>query len=69
MGHDPDRQRASASSRVDDWLEAAVVDVRKRGLEEMVPLLQGLAEATRQLRSIFSERADSATPRDLSGTS
>lgn len=33
------------------WLQAAVADARRRGLPELEPLLQGLADSTVQLRS------------------
>jgi hypothetical protein len=33
------------------WLEAAVLDARRRGVPEIVPLLQGLAESTVTLRT------------------
>ncbi len=36
---------------IDSWLEAATADARRRGLEALVPLLEGLAHSTRQLRA------------------
>jgi hypothetical protein len=36
---------------IDDWLKAAIADAERRGLPELKPLLEGLAEATRLLRS------------------
>jgi len=36
---------------VDAWLEAAVRDAEKRGLPELKPLLEALAQATRALRA------------------
>lgn len=35
---------------VDDWLNAAIADAERRGLPELKPLLEGLAQATRALR-------------------
>jgi len=40
----------SDPERVQAWLAAAVADARRRGLAELEPLLQGLAEATGRLR-------------------
>ena len=36
---------------IDAWLEAAVRDAEKRGLPELKPLLEALAQATRALRA------------------
>ena len=36
---------------VDRWLESAVADAERRGLPELKPLLEALAQATRALRS------------------
>jgi hypothetical protein len=36
---------------VDAWLAAAIADAEKRGLPELKPLLEALAEATRRLRA------------------
>jgi hypothetical protein len=41
-----DRARAS----VERWLRAAVEDAERRGLPELEPLLEGLAQATTSLR-------------------
>jgi hypothetical protein len=35
---------------VNDWLAASIADARRRGLEELVPVLESLAAATRLLR-------------------
>ena len=44
---------------IDDWLKAAIADAERRGLPELKPLLESLAEATRILRSAgFGGRAD-----------
>ena len=36
---------------VEDWLKAAIADAERRGLPELKPLLEGLAQATKLLRS------------------
>ena len=36
---------------VNHWLEASIADARRRGLDELVPILEGLAAATRLLRA------------------
>ena len=36
---------------VDEWLKAAVADAERRGLPELKPLLEGLAQATKALRT------------------
>jgi hypothetical protein len=41
----------SNRAAVDRWLRAAVEDAERRGLPELRPLLEGLAQATIALRS------------------
>ena len=36
---------------IDAWLKAAIADAERRGLPDLKPLLEGLAQATRLLRS------------------
>ena len=36
---------------IEDWLKAAIADAERRGLPELKPLLEGLAQATQLLRS------------------
>jgi hypothetical protein len=36
---------------VDTWLEAAKADAKRRGLEDLLPILESLAAATRLLRT------------------
>jgi hypothetical protein len=36
---------------IDSWLEDATTDARRRGLDALVPLLEALAQSTRQLRA------------------
>ena len=43
------------STRVAAWLEAANADAERRGLPELKPLLEGLAQSTKLLRSAHDE--------------
>ncbi len=36
---------------IEAWLQAAIADAERRGLPELKPLLETLAQATRQLRA------------------
>ena len=36
---------------VEEWLKAAVADAERRGLPELKPLLEGLAQSMRTLRA------------------
>jgi hypothetical protein len=36
---------------IPEWLAAAKADVERRGLPELVPMLEGLAQATERLRN------------------
>jgi len=48
---------------VDSWLKAAVADAEKRGLPELKPLLEGLAQSTLALRNAdFNDTADGRPP-------
>ena len=43
---------------VDEWLSAAETDARRRGLEDLTPLLRTLAKATAALRAAeWNQRA------------
>jgi len=58
--HDSDLER---------WLAAAVADARQRGLPELTPLLEGLAQATRALRTAdWNDRADGPAAADAART-
>jgi hypothetical protein len=35
---------------IEAWLQAAIADAERRGLPELAPLLEALAQATRTLR-------------------
>jgi hypothetical protein len=46
---------------VEEWLKMASADAARRGLPELVPLLEGLAQAARALRAAApGGRADDA---------
>lgn len=48
---------------VDAWLRAAVEDAERRGLPELRPMLEALAQATRALRAArFGGQAAPAPP-------
>ena len=48
---------------IESWLQAAIADAEARGLPELKVLLEGLAQATRALRSAgFVNRADGVSP-------
>lgn len=48
-----------------EWLAAARADAEKRGLPELIPMLEGLAQATERLRAAdWNDNADQDTPRD-----
>ena len=50
-----------------DWLAAAKADAEARGLPELIPMLEGLAQATERLRAAdWNDDADKDTPRDPS---
>jgi hypothetical protein len=47
---------------VDQWVKAAIADAERRGLPELKPLLEGLAQATRALRDArFGGQANGPT--------
>ena len=46
-----------------EWLAAAKADAEKRGLPELIPMLDGLAQATERLRAAsWNDVADQRTP-------
>ena len=46
---------------IEEWLKMAIADAERRGLQELIPLLEGLAQATRALRAAApGGRADDA---------
>ena len=49
---------------IEDWLAGACADADRRGLADLKPLLQSLADATRALRSAGWEDASRALSAD-----
>jgi len=48
-----------------EWLAAAKADAEKRGLPELIPMLEGLAQATARLRDAdWNDDPDKDTPFD-----
>jgi hypothetical protein len=48
-----------------EWLAHAKADAQKRNLPELIPLLEGLAQATERLRNAdWNDNPDKETPRD-----
>jgi protein-L-isoaspartate O-methyltransferase len=48
-----------------EWLATAKADAEKRGLPELIPMLEGLAQATERLRAAdWNDNPDQDTPRD-----
>lgn len=46
-----------------EWLAAAKADAEKRGMPELIPMLDGLAQATERLRAAsWNDNADKRTP-------
>lgn len=47
---------------VDEWLKTAIADAERRGLPELKPLLEGLAQSMRALRAArFGGQANGPT--------
>jgi hypothetical protein len=50
---------------IGEWLAAAKADAEKRGLPELVPMLESLAQATERLRAAdWNDNADTETPHE-----
>ena len=50
---------------ISEWLAAAKADAEKRALPELVPMLDGLAQATERLRAAdWNDNPDAETPYD-----
>ena len=48
-----------------EWLAQAKADAEKRGLPELIPMLEGLAQATERLRAAdWNDNPDRGTPYD-----
>lgn len=53
-----------------EWLAMAKADAEQRGLPELIPALEGLAQATERLRAAdWNDAADKQTPFDSAGES
>ena len=48
---------------IEDWLKAAIADAERRGLPELKPLLEGLAQATRAAAQRRLRRQRQRSPR------
>jgi protein-L-isoaspartate O-methyltransferase len=59
------RKYSEKDMTIAEWLAAAKADAEKRGLPELIPLLEGLAQATERLRAAdWNDNPDKETPRD-----
>jgi predicted O-methyltransferase YrrM len=60
-----DRKYSERDMTIAEWLAAAKADAEKRGLPELIPMLEGLAQATERLRAAdWNDNPDKETPRD-----
>ena len=60
-----DRKYSEKDMTVAEWLAAAKADAEKRGLPELIPMLEGLAQATERLRAAdWNDNAEKDTPFD-----
>ena len=60
-----DTKYSEKNMTIADWLAAAKADAEKRGLPEVVPMLDGLAQATERLRAAdWNDNPDKDTPFD-----
>ena len=60
-----DRKYSEKNMTIAEWLAQAKADADKRGLPELIPMLDGLAKATEQLRAAdWNDNPDKDTPRD-----
>jgi hypothetical protein len=52
--------------KIADWLTLSKTDAERRGLFDLVPILETLAASTEALRSAeWNDEADGETPRDI----
>jgi len=60
-----DTKYSEKDMTIAEWLAAAKADAEKRGLPELIPMLEGLAQATERLRAAdWNDNPDKDTPRD-----
>lgn len=56
---------AGTDMTIAEWLAQAKADAEKRGLPELIPMLDGLAQATERLRAAdWNDNPDTETPTD-----
>jgi predicted O-methyltransferase YrrM len=61
----PDSKYMIKDMTIAEWLAAAKADAERRGLPELIPMLEGLAQASERLRAAdWNDEADKDTPRD-----
>ena len=62
---DGNRKYSERNMTLAEWLAQAKADAEKRGLPELIPMLDGLAQATERLRAAdWNNNPDKDTPRD-----
>jgi predicted O-methyltransferase YrrM len=62
---DADKKYSEKDMTIAEWLAAAKADAEKRGLPELLPMLDGLAQATERLRAAdWNDNPDKDTPVD-----
>jgi hypothetical protein len=54
---EPEALSVKPTSPIANWLQAATADARQRGLPELEPLLEGLAQSLAALRTADAEHA------------
>jgi predicted O-methyltransferase YrrM len=60
-----DTKYSEKDMTIAEWLAAAKADAAKRGLPELIPMLEGLAQATERLRAAdWNDNPDKDTPVD-----
>ena len=60
-----DTKYSEKDMTIAEWLAAAKADAEKRGMPELIPMLEGLAQATERLRAAdWNDNPDQDTPRD-----
>jgi predicted O-methyltransferase YrrM len=60
-----DKKYSERDMTIAEWLAAAKADAEKRGMPELIPMLEGLAQATERLRAAdWNDNPDKDTPRD-----
>ena len=60
-----DRKYSEKDMTIAEWLTQAKADAEKRGLPELIPMLEGLAQASDKLRAAdWNDNPDKDTPRD-----